>query len=52
MIRRRACGKRLGSFMLRWMLGKTPWPEYTKAMMPKTSGSEPQLAAAVAAPAG
>ena len=38
--------------MLRWMLGNTPWPEYTNAMMPNTSGSAPQLAAAVAAPAG
>jgi hypothetical protein len=37
--------------MLRWMLGNTPWPEYTKAMMPNTSGSEAQLAAAVTAPA-
>jgi hypothetical protein len=37
--------------MLRWMLGNTPWPEYTKAMMPNTSGSEAQLAATVTAPA-
>jgi hypothetical protein len=31
--------------------GKTPWPEYTKAMMPNTSGSVAQFPATVAAPA-
>ena len=32
--------------------GNTPWPEYTNAMMPNTSGIVAQLPSEVAAPAG
>lgn len=41
-----------GRFMDARTDGNTPWPEYTNAMMPNTSGSVAQLPATVAAPGG
>ena len=45
-----ALGKCCGRFMDARTEGNTPWPLYTKAMMPNTSGSVAQLPVAVAAP--
>ncbi len=43
-------GKCSGRFMEARTEGKMPWPLYTNAMMPNTSGSVAQFAEAVAAP--
>lgn len=44
-------GKSWGRFMEARTEGKTPCPEYTKAMMPNTSGRVAQFPNDVAAPA-
>ena len=47
-----ALGKSSGFFIDALTEGNTPWPEYTKARMPKTIGMDAQLAADVTAPGG